>query len=342
MARPTRICPVCDDTTDRREFFRSVSVAAATGLTAPLWATPKAAAAPTPNSAAETAVKALYDSLTDEQKSEVCFTWDHVDPQRKIPLRAVVSPNWQITKHKIRSDYYSKSQQHIIHDVFKGLIHTDWHGRYEKEIKDDCNGPFGCEHSLAIFGKPGNGPFEMVITGRHMTLRADGNSTDHVAFGGPIFYGHQGQKFNESADHPDNVFWPQAQVANKVYQLFDGKQREKALVGGKRPAENMKMVEHKKERQLDGLPASEMSADQKKELQKILTALIEPFRTEDRDSVNDCLKRQGGLDACTLTFYRDGDIGNDEVWDNWKLEGPTFCWWFRGEPHVHVWVNVAG
>ena len=26
---------------------------------------------------------------------------------------------------------------------------------------------------------------------------------------------------------------------------------------------------------------------------------------------------------------------------NWRLEGPSFVWYFRGRPHVHVWVNVA-
>ena len=24
-----------------------------------------------------------------------------------------------------------------------------------------------------------------------------------------------------------------------------------------------------------------------------------------------------------------------------RLEGPSFVWYFRGRPHVHVWVNVA-
>ena len=56
------------------------------------------------------------------------------------------------------------------------------------------------------------------MTGRHMTLRCDGNSTEHVAFGGPIFYGHAASGFNEKADHPGNVFWPQALAANKVYE----------------------------------------------------------------------------------------------------------------------------
>ena len=27
--------------------------------------------------------------------------------------------------------------------------------------------------------------------------------------------------------------------------------------------------------------------------------------------------------------------------DNWRLEGPAFVWYFRGNPHVHVWVHVA-
>ena len=34
-------------------------------------------------------------------------------------------------------------------------------------------------------------------------------------------------------------------------------------------------------------------------------------------------------------------MGDDQVWDCWRLEGPSFVWYFRGTPHVHVWVNVA-
>ena len=39
--------------------------------------------------------------------------------------------------------------------------------------------------------------------------------------------------------------------------------------------------------------------------------------------------------------YKEGDLGKDGVWDNWRLEGPSFVWYFRGKPHVHGWVNVA-
>ena len=61
---------------------------------------------------------------------------------------------------------------------------------------------------------------------------------------------------------------------------------------------------------------------------------------DDRDAILDCLKKQGGLDKCSLAFYREGALGEDE-WDNWRLEGPSFVWYFRGTPHVHIWINVA-
>ena len=96
-----------------------------------------------------------------------------------------------------------------------------------------------------------------------------------------------------------------------------------------------------KEGKFPGLAVKEMSADQKKMLERVLASLLEPFRSEDQDEAMDCLKKLGGLDACSLAFYSDKDMGNDGVWDNWRVEGPAFVWYFRGEPHVHVWVQVA-
>ena len=47
-----------------------------------------------------------------------------------------------------------------------------------------------------------------------------------------------------------------------------------------------------------------------------------------------------GFDKLHMAFYKNQDIGNDGVWDVWQLEGPQMVWYFRGAPHVHVWVNV--
>jgi hypothetical protein len=335
-------CPVCeadnDAGLDRRSFLKTVGIGAASAAL-PVWATPKVHAAPTPTSPAETAVKVLYDSLNENQRKAVCFAWDYQDPKRGL-LRTRVANNWQITKPHVRSDFYTKQQQIVMHDIFRGIINPEWYARFMKQLRDDTGGKeWGEDQSIAIFGTPGSDKFEFVMTGRHMTIRADGHSEAHVAFGGPIFYGHAASGFNEKPGHPGNVFWEQGRKANMVFQMLDGRQRKLALVET-RPAEEAAGFRGPSG-SFPGIPVTELSTDQKAELQRVLLSLVDPYRKEDQEEALECLKRQGGLDTCSLAFYQEGDIGNDGEWDNWRLEGPAFVWYFRGEPHVHVWVNVA-
>ncbi|CAN5131230.1 DUF3500 domain-containing protein [soil metagenome] len=330
-------CPDCVPT--RREFFVASAVTLAT-----IPAVARAATTPTApskTSAAETAVKAFYDSLTEEQKKAMCFAWDHKDPARGL-LRSAVSANWQITKPKLTgAGFYTKKQEGILHDIYTGLINPEWADRFAKQLKDDSGGkPWGREQSCAIFGTPGTDQFEFVLTGRHQTLRADGNTQANVAFGGPIFYGHAGKNDHEEATHPENVFWPQAVAANKVYAMLDEKQRKAALVA-KSPKESAVAFKGKKVAETAGISVADMSTDQRGEMQKVLATLLEPFRVEDRSEALEHVKKQGGLEACRLSFFADADVGDDKVWDNWRLEGPSFVWHFRGDPHVHVWVNIA-
>jgi hypothetical protein len=335
------LCPDCDDPAfDRRDFLRSLSAVAAAAAAGgvSLWPTRRAAAAPKPDSPAETAVKALYDTLTDKQKKAVCFDWDHKDARGL--LRTHVSNNWHITTPKIDDkSFFTDKQRGIIFDIFKSIFNPEWHARLIKQLKDDTDGkPWGAEQNIAIFGTPGTGKFEFVMTGRHLTCRADGDSEAHVALGGPIFHGHAASGFTEKAGHPGNVFWPQAQLANKVYQILDGKQQERALVV-RRPAEAAVSFRGK-EGKFPGLPIKEMTKDQREAIEKVLMALIDPYRKEDQEEVLACLKTMGGLDACSLAFYKDGAL-TDQEWDNWRIEGPSFVWYFRGTPHVHIWINVA-
>jgi hypothetical protein len=90
-----------------------------------------------------------------------------------------------------------------------------------------------------------------------------------------------------------------------------------------------------------GLPVAAMARDQREGVEKILAALLEPYRQEVRDQVLRCLQKQGGLEKCSLAFYQQFDMGGDGEWDNWRLEGPSFVWYFRGAPHVHIWIHVA-
>ncbi|MAT70040.1 MAG: hypothetical protein CMJ58_11010 [Planctomycetaceae bacterium] len=285
----------------------------------------------------ESLVKLLFESFTPRQKELVCFPWDHQDKDRGL-LRTYVNPNWMITPQEINSDFYTKDQRAIVRGIVEGMISPEFQKSFYKQQRDD-SGEFGNEAAIALFGEPGAGKFEFVLSGRHTTLRCDGNSAEHVAFGGPIFYGHAAQGFDEKPDHPGNVYWPQAVEANKLYEMLDGKQRELALVETA-PFENDVKFEGQ-QGDFDGIPVAELSADQQARVQQVLAKLVEPYRQSDRDEVIACLKKQGGLQACRLAFYKEDDIGEDGVWDIWRLEGPSFVWHYRGAPHVHVWVNVA-
>ncbi|HEY1785465.1 MAG TPA: DUF3500 domain-containing protein [Pirellulales bacterium] len=347
MSHAHSSCPDCDRTeplASRREFLKSAgTLAAVAAAGAPLWARAEesagSAAAPAagvPSSPPETIVKSLYDSLGETQKQAVCFAWDHVESGRGL-LRTRVSNNWHVTKPQINSDFFTADQRAMIRGIFDGLIQPEWQPRIDKQLKDDAGG-FGHDQNIAIFGAPGE-KFEFVMTGRHMTLRCDGNSNQHVAFGGPIFYGHAASGFHEKPNHPDNVFWPQALAANHVYEMLDGKQRAQALV--ERLPREEDVAFRGPAAKFPGLPLADMTGDQRELVQQVLKKLIEPYRQNDRDKAIACLKSQGGLDGCALAFYRQDDLGNDQVWDCWRLEGPAFVWYFRGAPHVHVWVNVA-
>lgn len=290
----------------------------------------------TPPSIPEPLVKKLYESFTPEQKSKVCFDWDHKDKHGL--LRQHIRANWNITEPIVNSDYFTKDQKEMIEAIFFGHFDPSWHKKIRKQLQDDQGG-YGEDQSIAIFGTPGTNQFQFVMTGRHTTVRCDGDSAEHLAFGGPIFYGHAADDFNEKANHPGNVFWEQAVKANHVYKILDGKQRQAALIPAA-PAET-KIQFKKSANDITGLQISDMTKDQKQEMQKVLSSLIEPFRTSDQAEVRKCIKTQGGLDQCRISFYQSGDIGNDQVWDNWRLEGPAFVWHYRGAPHVHVWVNIS-
>lgn len=328
-------CPDCDDI-DRRRFLRSValgSVGLATAAAVPKLSGIPAAPPSKPDMSqrSETVVATLYKSMTPEQRKVVTFPFGH-------ELQSQVDNNWHITPKKI-AEFFTPDQQAMIEEIFRGLHNPDFVDKVIYHINEDANG-LG-NYSVALFGEPGSGAFEFVLTGRHCTARCDGDSVEGVAFGGPIFYGHASQGFYEKADHPKNVYWYQAKRANQVFNALDGKQRKIALLGDPREEKATATVSLRKPGDPPiGLPVSEMTRDQRELVQKVLGDLLLPFREKDRKKALDDIEAQGGFDALSMSFYKNLDIGGDGVWDVWQLESPTMVWYFRGSPHVHVWVNI--
>jgi hypothetical protein len=277
-------------------------------------------------------VTTLFNSLNDEQRKAVVFPFDH-------PLRSKVDNNWQITDKKL-AQFFTADQQAMVREIFDGLHSPEYAERVRQQVEHDSGVQSlgGC--AIALFGEPGKGKFEFVLTGRHVTRRCDGNSVEGAAFGGPIFYGHAAQSDNEKADHPGNVYWYQAVRANEVFGMLNGKQREMALLEDSREEQGSATVKLTGRRTgLPGLPVTELTRDQKDHVRKVMTDVLAPFRKSDADEAMK-LVEANGFDDLHMAFYKKHDIGNDGIWDVWQIEGPAMLWYFRGYPHVHTWVHI--
>ncbi|MEM8953112.1 MAG: DUF3500 domain-containing protein [Verrucomicrobiota bacterium] len=280
----------------------------------------------------ETIVKSLYDSLSHQQRNAICFPFDHA-------LRSRVDNNWNITQSSVAS--FNRDQQAMIKEIFMSMHSPEYAKTVYNQVEHDSGRRgFKGGSSIAIFGEPGTGKFQFVLTGRHCTRRCDGDSVEGTAFGGPIFYGHAADSFNESKDHPNNAYWFQALRANEVFEALDGKQREVALLHRGRPEQGNQTIELTGKRKgLDGIALSEISHDQQDLVKKVLKDLLAPFRETEREESMRYIS-QNGFENLHMAFYQRGDIGNDRIWDVWQIEGPAMVWYFRGAPHVHAWAHI--
>jgi hypothetical protein len=319
----------------RRGFLKTAAAGAAGAAVGSL-ALPQSApgapsASPLATPPSETLVATLFKSLSEEQKKTVAFPFDH-------PLRSEVDNNWHITKPSV-ANFFTPDQQAMIREIFDGLHSPEYAQRVFQQVEHDAGaGGFG-KCSVALFGEPGGGKFEFVLTGRHCTRRCDGDSVAGTAFGGPIFYGHAAQSDNEKPDHPGNIYWYQALRANQVFQMLDGKQRAIALLGDPRTEQGTDTVKLSGRTDLPGIPVGALSRDQKEHVRQVMSDVLAPFRKADADEAMKLIEANG-FDNLHLSFYKNEDIGNDGVWDVWQIEGPAMLWFFRGAPHVHTWVNV--
>lgn len=327
----TKNCDCCAPSPFTRRAFLKTT-AAATLL--PFGAVTEAAdrLAKAVKAQSETLVTSLYKSLNDQQRAAICFPFNH-------ELQSKIDNNWFITKTRVAE--FTKDQQDLIRQIFLGL-HSEEYAKPVLQAVEHDNGEKGFgDCSIALFGEPGTGKFQFVLSGRHVTRRCDGDSVNGAAFGGPIFYGHQaGDKDAEDATHPGNVYWYQAKRANEVFQALSGKQREVALLPHSRPERKEQTIKLTgKTTGLEGIPLTELSRDQKELVRKVMADVLAPFRKADAEESMKLIEKNG-FDNLHLAFFKNQDVGNDGVWDVWQIEGPAALWYFRGDPHVHTWVHI--
>jgi hypothetical protein len=325
-------CPDCEDITrvSRREFMRFASLAAAAGaVTIP--AVARAADAPAPartEKPAEALIKELFSTMTDEQKKELALPFDHTTKG----LTRLGMYNGAVMGKTVKK--YTKPQQDLLLKIVKAISSgEEGFDKISRNGKWDNSGSFdNC--GAIIFGNANDkDKFSFLFTGHHLTLRCDGNSDTGEAFGGPMYYGHSPNGYS-----PNNVWFYQTKSVISVYEMLDGKQREKAELRGS-PGEDAPSVQFRE--QHPGLTVSDLSADQKKLVETVMRDVLSPYRKEDADNVMNIVKKNGGMEKIHLAFYKDMGMNDNMRWHFWRLEGPNFVWNYRVLPHVHTFVHIA-
>jgi hypothetical protein len=305
---------------DRRRFLKA-SVATLAAASIPRFAH----AASTPKSAAETVVAEFYQSLSDPQRKEICRPFDD-------NLRRRVNANWHVTKPVVSDDFYSDSQRAMIEKIVRGVTSADGYKRLEEQMEYD-DGGLG-SYSVAMFGEPTAAQFQWLLTGRHLTLRADGNTLEGRAFGGPIVYGH-----GEESSAADNLFYYQTKRVNEVFASLNASQSALAL--GNTPPDETQVQLQGPSGKFAGVAVNDLSSDQKTLVRDVLGTILAPYRDEDAQEAMAIIDSNGGIESLRFAFYKNEDLEQDGIWDMWRIEGPSAVIHFRGAPHVHAYIHIG-
>src|SRR5262249_38754859 len=129
---------------DRRGFLQTSTAALLGGaLTGTVSGTDEAHE---PASGADTAVKALYESLTDRQKKAMCFDWDKKG-HGGLPLRLHVTNNWAVSNTTVGS--LTRDQQALVGEILKSVLNPGWPEKLARQAQDDTGKPWTEDRKIA-------------------------------------------------------------------------------------------------------------------------------------------------------------------------------------------------
>jgi hypothetical protein len=320
---------------NRRELIKAgaglgaiATVAAATryALLAP---PPRAGVASIDSLAAE-----VHAELSASAGAKACLAYDH--PLRQVHNRGLwlggVSVNAASLSWDARRALTTLLREQLSAEGFERLL-----SQYPSRIS-------GVNYLyLLMFGTPGHGPWQMLLSGIHLNLRvgsAASDATGGPAFGGPQVYGDQ--RGNERAGLPGNVFRYQMQAAHELMAGLTPAQRS-AIRVAQAPPQTCIAIQGREGR-FDGLPVADLPIQSRKLAQNVVAGILENYGEANAAWAMECLDRSGGVDGLHFADYdvdyqggRHAGVNPSQVF---RLEGPGAVFHFRGEPHVHAFVNV--
>jgi hypothetical protein len=278
----------------------------------------------------------VHSGLSATARKQACFALDH--PLRQVHNRGLwlggVNVNAFSLSWDARRALSTLLRQQLSAEGFERLL-----SQYPSRIS-------GVNYlNLLMFGTPGEGPWQMLLSGIHLNLRVGSQISDSAAFGGtafggPVVYGDQ--RGNERDGLPGNVFRYQMQAAHQLIAGLTPAQRG-AIRVTQAPPQTCIAVQGRDGR-FDGLPVAELPLESRKLAHTVVAGILENYGEANAAHALECLNRNGGVDALHFADYdvdyQGGRHAGDKPSQVFRLEGAGAVFHFRGQPHVHAFVNV--
>jgi hypothetical protein len=183
-----------------------------------------------------------------------------------------------------------------VHRLYETMTSATRRKRFGPLIGLEGGGLDPCE--VVIYGDPRSDRCQVALSGGHLLLRGGGITPEGSAFGGPLGYGF--------AYHGD--------AANGVIAGLDARQRSRALVGTPPPFETAVQLQGRGG-EFTGLPVATLADDGKSAIDGLIDVVLSCYDEAEREAARGCLRRNGGVDALTLSVYTSGGFYDDgEAW----------------------------
>jgi hypothetical protein len=273
----------------------------------------------------------VHAELARSAGARACFDYDH-------PLRQVHNRGLWLGGLTVSAATLSWSARRALTTILRGNLSASGFERLLSQYPSRISGVNFLQ--LLLFGTPGRGPWQMLLSGIHLNLRVGSPIHDGTAFGGPQVYGDQ--RGNERPGLPGNVFRYQMQTAHELVAGLTPAYRG-AIRVAQAPPQTCIAVQGRGGR-FDGVPVADFPVQARRQAQAVVSRVLENYGEESSAYAWDCLHRNGGVDGLHFADYdvdfQGGRHAGDSPSQIFRLEGPGAVFYFRGEPHVHAFVSV--
>ena len=275
----------------------------------------------------------LVEALPPAAKAQALFPYDH--PLRQYYNRGL----WLGSGLTVSAAALGWDTRCLLTDVLYAGLSAAGRGRIPYQDSTRFMGVNMMQ--LAVCGDPRVGPYQLLLSGVHLNLRLGSISPEGAAFGGPQVYGDQ--RGNERVGLPNNTYLYQLEAAQRLVVALTPAERARARVA-RAPAQVNVGVQGAGGR-FQGVPLADLTPAKRALAREIVAGILDTYAEDSAAYAWQCLERNGGVDAMHFADYDVDFEGGRHAGDGpsqiFRLEGPAAVFHFRGEPHLHAFINVT-